>query len=300
MFSLEDLFCAVDDFCQSFEPLWQTQLLHHGLQQRDRKRQLCLSEVMTILIGFHQQPYRTFKHYYIQHVCVYWRSAFPALVSYGRFVSGMPSALLPLCAYLKFCFGRCTGISFIDSTSLKVCHNRRIAAHKVFEGLAARGKTSVVHLWWGEALWFFGFKLHLVVNDRGELLNLRLTPGNTDERKPVVQLLQTLFGKVFADRGYVCQRLVHQLLSTCGIMFFAKPRRTMKNRLMRLSDKLLARKRSIIESIIDQLKNISQIEHSRHRSRVNFLVNLVGGLIAYCHQPKKPSLRLEFALPYSA
>lgn len=292
MSSLEELFCAVDDFCQAFEPLWRQQLLSQGLQRRDRQRQLCLSEVMTILIAFHQQHYRTFKHYYTEHVYVYWRSAFPQLVSYQHFVSWMPSALLPLCAYLKHCFGHCTGISFIDSTSLKVCHNRRIAAHQVFQGLAARGKTSVD--------WFFGFKLHLVINEQGELLNLTLTLGNTDDRKPVPQLLQALFGKVFADRGYVCQRLAQQLLETWGIEFFAKPRRNMKNQLMRLTDKLLARKRSIIESIIDQLKNISQIEHSRHRSPVNFLVNLLCGLIAYCRQPKKPSLKLEWALPQSA
>jgi IS5 family transposase len=292
MFSLEELFCAVDDFCQTFEPRWQQQLLKHGVQRRNRARQLCLSEIMTIVIAFHQQRYRTFKDYYTQHVCVYWRSAFPQLVSYQRFVAWLPSVLLPLCAYLKSCFGRCTGISFIDATSLKVCHNRRIHQHQVFAELAARGKTSVD--------WFFGFKLHLVVNEYGELLNLRLTPGNTDDRTPVAQLLQALFGKVFADRGYVSHRLAQQLLKTCGIEFFAKPRRNMKNRLMRLTDKLLARKRSIIETVIDQLKNISQIEHSRHRSPVNFLINLVCGLIAYCHQPKKPALRLEFALPQAA
>ena len=113
-------------------------------------------------------------------------------------------------------------------------------------------------------------------------------------------LLKSLFGKVFADRGYVSQKLATQLLKELGIEFFAKPRRNMKNRLMRLTDKLLARKRSIIETIIDQLKNISQIEHSRHRSPVNFMVNLLCGLIAYSHQPKKPSLRLEWALPHSA
>ena len=272
--------------------MWQRQLLSHGLQTRDRERRLCLSEIITILIAFHQQRYRTFKDYYTQHVCVYWRGAFPGLVSYQRFGSWMPSALLPLCAYLKAGFGQCSGISFIDSTSLKLCHNHRIGQHQVFAELAARGKTSVD--------WFFGFKLHLVVNEHGELLNLSLTPGNTDDRKPVPQLLQALFGKVFADRGYVSQPLAKQLLETSGIEFFAKPKRNMKNRWMRLTDKLLARKRSIIESIIDQLKNISQIEHSRHRSPVNFLVNLVCGLIAYCRQPKKPSLKLEFALPQSA
>lgn len=106
-----------------------------------------------------------------------------------------------------------------------------------------------------------------------------------------------LFGKIFADRGYVSQKLAAQLLADFGIQFVAKPRRNMKNKLMRLHDKLLARKRSIIETINDQLKNISQIEHSRHRSPVNFCVNVLCGLIAYCHQPKKPSLQLEWLLP---
>lgn len=292
MISLEELFCHIDDFCQSFEPGWHQQLLSHSLSTRDRARGLRLSEIMTIQVAFHQQHYRNFKHFYLDHVCLYWQGAFPGLVSYQRFVEWMPDSLVPLCAYLKHSFGTCTGISFVDATSLKVCHNRRIKQHRVFSELAARGKTSVD--------WFFGFKLHLVINEQGELLNLCLTPGNTDERKPVLKLLQSLFGKVFADRGYVCGKLARQLLQTWGIEFFAKPRRNMKNCLMRLSDKLLARKRSIIETIIDQLKNISQIEHSRHRSPVNFLVNLVCGLIAYSQQPKKPSLNLDFALPCSA
>ena len=284
MSSLEELFCDIDDFCQQFEPQWQQQLLTQGLKTRDRQRGLCLSEIMTILVAFHQPHYRNFKHFYLEQVCCYWRSAFPGLVSYSRFTDWMPSVLVPLCVYLKHCFGRCTGISFIDSTSLKVCHNRRISQHRVFKNLAARGKTSVD--------WFFGFKLHLVVNELGELVNVQLTPGNTDDRKPVLDLLQSLFGKVFADRGYVSKKLARELLETYGIKFFAKPRRNMKNQLMRLNDKLLARKRSIIETIIDQLKNISQIEHSRHRSPVSFCINVLCGLIAYCHQPKKPSLQL--------
>ena len=166
--------------------------------------------------------------------------------------------------------------------------------------MAERGKTSVD--------WFFGFKLHLVVNEVGQLLNAQLTPGNVDDwlrhaegnRCPIPNLLQGLFGKFFADRGYVSQKLAHQLLEEFGIQFFAKPRRNMKNKLMRLHDKLLSRQRSIIETINDQLKNISQIEHSRHRSPVNFCVNVLCGLIAYCHQPKKPSLRLDWLLPQSA
>jgi transposase len=251
MLSLESLFCHVDDFCQWFEPRWQQQLLGDGLQQRRRHRSLCLSEVMTILIAFHQSAYRNFKWFYTQLVCRSWRNAFPGLVSYNRFVEWMPSVLIPLCAYLRHCFGRCTGISFIDSTSIKVCHNRRITSHKVFNSLAARGKTSVD--------WFFGFKLHIVVNEQGELLNAILTPGNVDERQPVPQLLPQLFSKVFGDRGYISQKLALELWQDWGIQLITKLKRNMKNRLMGWADKLLLRRRAIIGSVIDQLKNISQI-----------------------------------------
>jgi transposase len=288
MLSLEDLFCSVDDFCQQFEPVWQQQLLGNSLAHRNRSRSLCLSEIMTILIAFHQSSYRNFKAYYLEKVLPQWRSAFPGLVSYSRFVEWIPSTLLPLCAYLRSRFGTCSGLSFLDSTSLKVCHNRRIHQHKVFKNLAARGKTSVD--------WFFGFKLHLVVNDRGELLNFTLTPGNTDDRTPVPKLLQRLVGKVFADKGYVCRKLAEQLWQTTGVQLITKLRRNMKQRLIAMSDRLMLRKRAIIETVIDQLKNISQVEHSRHRSPVNCLVNLVCGLIAYCHQPKKPAIAIDHHL----
>lgn len=292
MSSLEELFCHVDDWCQAFEPVWRRQLLSRHVKARLRKRSLCLSEVMTILIGFHQSHYRNFKAYYLHQVCAYWHQAFPKLVSYNRFVEWTPSYLLPLCCYLRACYGKGTGISFIDATSLKVCHNRRIHSHRVCKDTAKRGKTSVG--------WFYGYKLHIVVSDCGDLLRATLTPGNTDDRKPVFDLLRGLGGKVFADRGYVSKKLAAQLFEAFGIEFFAKPRRNMKKKQMRLVDKLLSRKRSIVETVIDQLKNISQIEHSRHRSPVNCWVNIICGLIAYCHQPKKPSLHLEGALRTTA
>jgi transposase len=288
MLSLEELFCSVDDFCKTFEPQWKQQLLGFGLRLRNRPRSLSLSEIMTISIAFHQSCYRNFKTFYHEKVQTEWADAFPKLVSYHRFIEWVPSTLIPMCAYLRSCFGECSGISFMDSTSLRVCHNRPIKQHQVFKGLAARGKTSVD--------WFFGFKLHLVVNDRGELLNMMLTPGNIDDRTPVPKLLQQLFGKVFADKGYVSQKLAKQLLETAGIQLITKLKRNMKQRLMPLHDRLMLRKRSIIETIIDQLKNISQIEHSRHRSPVNCFVNILGGLIAYCHQPKKPSIATDHNL----
>ena len=284
--------CSVDDFCQVFERQWQSQLLSHDLQMRKRKRSLCLSEVMTILIGFHQSYYRNFKSYYLEKVQTQWQSHFPKLVSYNRFIEWIPDTLIPLCGYLRSCFGTCTGISFMDSTCLKVCHNRRINQHKVFKDIAARRKTSVD--------WFFGIKLHLVINDKGELLNFQVTPGNVDDRKPVPDLLQHLFGKVFADKGYISQKLFEELMDSVGVQVVTKLKRNMKQRLMSLSDRLLLRKRAVVETVIDQLKNISQIEHSRHRSPVNCFVNILCGLIAYCHQPKKPGIAMQHNLVCSA
>lgn len=286
--SLLELFCHVDDFCQQFDAHWQQHLLTTGSRRRQRRGQLSTSEIMTIVIHFHQAHYRDFKAYYLQYVAVQLRSEFPQLVSYQRFVELIPTIVVPLCAYLTHCFGTCTGISFIDSTALTVCHNRRIRQHKVFAGLAQRGKTSLG--------WFYGFKLHLVVNDRGELVSVQLTPGNTDDRKPVPTLARRLYGKLFADKGYLSQPLFRRLFDDLGLQLITHRKRNMRNQLIPLADKLLLRKRAIIESIFDQLKNISQIEHTRHRSPVNFVVNLLAGLVAYCHQPKKPSLRLS-ALP---
>src|SRR5215210_1815686 len=236
------LFCDIDDFCLLFEPLWQVRLLE--TRQRNRPSALCLSEVMTIITLFHASNYRNFKAYYTEQVLQQYVWDFPRLVSYGRFVELMPSALVPLCGYLQSRKGRCSGISFVDSTSFKV-----------FEGYARRGKTSVD--------WFFGFKLHLVINDCGELLSLRLTPGNTDDRRPVPELVKGLFGKLFGDKGYV-SRSLFEVLYDRGVRLVTKLKRGMKNRLLPLLDKIMLRKRAIIESVNDQLKNISQIEHSRH------------------------------------
>ena len=277
------LFCEVDDFCLIFIPLWNMTLLQHGVIYRVKEPRLSVSEIMTIIIHFHQSHYRDFKTYYLQYVCEYLNAEFPNLVSYNRFIELMPRVLLPLCCYLHFRKGQVTGISFIDSTRIRVCGNKRINRNQVFKDVAALGKSSMG--------WFFGFKLHLVVNDQGELLAFCLTPGHVDDRQPVPELVQGFFGKLFADKGYISQALF-ELLFEAGIQLVSGIRKNMKNQLVPLLDKLLARKRSIIETINDQLKNISQIEHSRHRSVINFMVNLVAGLVAYTHQEKKPALNL--------
>ncbi len=239
---------------------------------------------MTIIVLFHSSGYRNFKTFYTAYVVKHLGWAFPRLVSYNRFVELMPSALVPLCGYLQTRNGACSGISFIDSTSVKICHNRRIHSHQVFAGCAERGKTSVD--------WFYGFKLHLVTNDCGELLSLRLTPGNVDDRRPVPELVKGLFGKLFSAKGYISQPLFEMLFAE-DVQLVTKLEVKMKYRLVSTFDKLMLRKRAIIESVIDQLKNISQIEHSRHRSATNFFVNLIGGLIDYTYREKKPSLNIR-------
>lgn len=278
------IFCDIDDFCQFFEPAWKQRLLTEMPRQRNRHSSLCLSEVMTIIVLFHSSGYRNFKTFYTEYVVKHLRWAFPRLVSYNRFVELMPSALVPLCGYLQTRKGVCSGISFIDSTSLRVCHNRRIHSHQVFAGCARRGKTSVD--------WFYGFKLHLVTNDCGELLSLRLTPGNTDDRRPVPEMVKGLFGKLFGDKGYISQPLFETLYDD-GLQLVTKLKVNMKNRLMSIFDQIMLRKRAIIESVVDQLKNISQVEHSRHRSVANCFVNLLGGLVAYTFREKKPTLNIR-------
>jgi hypothetical protein len=279
-----ELFVDVDDFWLSFCDQYQRRLIADGHRHRRRGGQLSVSEIMTILIAFQSSNFRTFKHFY-RHLLTHHRRDFPDLVSYQRFVEWIPRATIPLFAYLmSACRGPVTGISFIDSTALKVCGNKRISRHRVFDGLAAIGKTTMG--------WFLGFKLHLIVNDRGELLAFCLTPGNVDDRQPVEQMTADLWGLLFGDKGYISQPLFERLYAR-GAKLVTNLRKNMKNALMDATEKLLLRKRSLIETINDQLKNGCQIEHTRHRSPTNFLVHLIAGLVAYAKQPKKPSLNLD-------
>lgn len=281
---LLELFCDVDDFYRSYAPQWQRQLIETGQQQRCRQSRLSDSEIMTIMIHFHQSHYRDFKAFYQRHVAVYLRSEFPELVSYSRFVELMSRVLVPLCAYLKSRYDTGTGIAYIDSTRIPVCHNKRITRNRVFTDMARLGKSTMG--------WFYGFKLHLIVNDRGGILGVNVTPGNTDDRVPVPAMTARLWGKLFADKGYISKALHAQLFEK-GIELITSIRKNMNPQLMTMVDKLLLRKRYIIETINDQLKNISQVEHSRHRSITNFMVNLVCALIAYSHQHKKPAININ-------
>mgnify|MGYP000330850491 FL=1 len=164
--------------------------------------------------------------------------------------------LLPMTIFIKKVLLRtCTGISFVDSTPLRVCRNQRILIHKTFEGLAERGKYSMG--------WSFGFKLHLIINDKGEILNFMFTPGNVDDREPLKQgkFLENIKGKLCADKGYIGQALFENPFLN-GIQLVTKVKNNMKNSLMSIADKILLRKRALIETVNDELKNIEQREKS--------------------------------------
>lgn len=288
---ITQIYCDVDDFCRTFIPEWQKQQLTQGDQKRQRAPRMSYSEMLSILVYYQESGYRTFKWFYQRLVQVSWREAFPKLLSYNRFIELLPRLLVPLTAFMLSRCGSSQGIAFIDSTPLAVCKNIRIPRHKTFKEQAGRGKSSTG--------WFYGFKLHLVVNDRGEILSFCVTPGNVDDRKPVPKLVKSLIGKLFGDRGYISKKLSKQLAER-NIKLVTTLKKNMKNQYIDAFDKLMLRKRSIIETINDQLKNIFDLEHSRHRSLYNYLTNVVACLVAYSYQEKKPALDLRDAdlLPF--
>jgi len=277
----------IDEFCKVFEPAFTQKLLEDGKKHRIRAFKMSMSEILTITVIFQLSGHRTFKHFYLFYIQKHMKSEFPDTVSYNRFTELMQANMVPLVLFMKTrCLGKCTGISFIDSTPLRVCKNKRIKANKVFEGIATTGRSTMG--------WFHGFKLHLIVNDKGEILNFVLTQGNVDDRDPLKEgnILNEIFGKLYADKGYISKNLA-SILFEDGLHLITGIRNNMKNVLMTMRDKILLRKRSVIETINDHLKNICHAEHSRHRSFGNFITNLVASLIAYSFQEKKPAIKFE-------
>ena len=285
---ITEIFCMADDFCKFYDAMMAKYTIKEA-KTRVYHRDMTLSkaEVMVIMILFHGSGYRCLKHFYLEHVTNHLRHLFPKFVSYNRFVELEKEVAIPLALFIKkVLLGKCTGISFVDSTPLRVCKNQRIHIHRTFKGIAQRGKCSMG--------WFFGFKLHLICNEKGEVLNFMITPGDVDDRKPLEYkaFVEFLYGKLVGDKGYIGKELFQRLFVD-GIQLITKLKSNMKGALMSMSDRLLTRKRAIIETINDELKNIAQVEHSRHRSFDNFMVNLLGALAAYCFFPKKPCISCE-------
>ena len=267
-----EIYCMADDFCKEFTFQQEKYMIDDKkTKHRNKPNRMSDAEIMVILILFHSGGFRCFKHYYKEYVCKHLKHLFPRQVSYNRFVELEKEVLLPLTIFIKkVLLGTCTGISFVDSTPLRVCRNQRILIHKTFEGLAERGKCSMI-------------------------LNFMFTPGNVDDREPLKQgkFLKNIKGKLCADKGYIGQALFENLFLN-GIQLVTKVKNNMKNSLMSIADKILLRKRALIETVNDELKNIAQIEHSRHRSFNNFIANSLSAIAAYCFFEKKPAIDINF------
>ena len=284
---ITEIFYLTDEFCNEFNKSIQGYILGNPPKKKPIMSQ---SEVITILVIFHGMQFKNLKHFYLNYVQIHLTHLFPKTVSYNRFVELSQQVNLPMTLFLKMqCLGECTGITYVDSTPIRVCKNKRINRNKVFKDIAMVGKSTMG--------WFYGFKLHLIVNEKGDIINFVITQGNVDDRAPLKEdkFVEKIKGKLYADKGYISAKLT-QLLFVDGIQLITGIRDKMKNCLLELKDKILLRKRSVIETINDELKNICQVEHSRHRSFENFISNLIAGLIAYSFFPKKPAIKYDVDL----
>ncbi len=275
------LFVCLDDFSKLYDKVLKAKALQSGTR-RNRAGYLSLSEMLFIEVFYHFSPYKDFKHYYHYGICQEHRSKFNKLPCYERFVSLKKQLFLPLSILMNCLTGEETGLYFADSTSLKVCRNPWISNHKVFKGLAKRGKSTMG--------WFFGLKLHLILNHKGQIMAIKITPGNTDDRKGLLGMIRNLKGKLFADKGYIGKDTFKTLWKK-GLHLITGIRRKMKNHLMPYINKVLLRKRFIIETVFGGLKTDMNLEHSRHRSPTNAFVNIMAALVAYSYKTNKPKIR---------
>jgi IS5 family transposase len=280
---LTKIFCDVHDFLKSTDYKALT-MVEEERKKLGRKQKMTKADVMTILIFFPYSKRTTFKDYYELDVLQGINSAFDNLVSYSRFIELISTVVCDVLAFLCLCcLGKQTEISVIDSTSYEVCNVRRASSHKVFAGYARKGKTSTG--------WFFGLKIHVVINMYGEITNFCITPGNVhDANEDVVnKLTKSLTGKLIGDRGYLSQKLFSNLWAR-GLKLITRIRSNMNNKLLEIEEKLLLNKRGIIETVFGKLKEFFHLEHSRHRSTTNFLGHLFAGLCAYKYDTKKPAI----------
>ncbi len=285
-----EIFVQIDDFCKQFSGDTDHRVLPNPDRKRKTKCCLTASEIMTIVVLFHIGKHRTFKDFYT-FLCVYHKVDFPSLPSYNRFIELQQAVLMPLFVLVHFNRGAETAHYYIDSTTLDVCENPRISSHKVFKGLAALGKSSTG--------WFFGFKLHVVFNDQGEIMKFSLTAGNKDDRSVVLKMMKGLDGWLFGDRGYISQRLKEEL-KEIGVLLITRNRKNMQPANQTPHERFYLSKRPLVETAFGQMKNCCQIEHTRHRSVINFLVNLFSGLIAYALVVNKPAVKQNCLQPLGA
>lgn len=277
---LIELYIEVDDLYKSFIAYKQTR----GDYVKRRKVSADLSgpEVCTILVNYNYSGYKCFEYYYREFIRKDYRGYFPDAPCYETFLGYIPKAadLIYLWLLHSTAGSKRTGMYFIDSKKLEVCHLRREKSHKVFKGVARKGKTSTG--------WFFGLKVHLVINNLGQIVSFDLTPGNVADNNQ--ELLQKLLGKLdgvcVGDKGYLTK--LFAFFFENGLHLVTKPRKNMKKKPVEDKFNRLINKRAVVESVFDILATVCDIEHSRHRSPVNAAVHIFSALIAYQYMEQKP------------
>ncbi len=283
------LFYFVATFIDSYEKGIKAQALSpNKLRKPTRIPVLSMAEIVTIILLFQMSPSKNFKYFYRSYLQSYNNNEFHNLPSYERFVILMQRAFPPLLVLLFSILTTNKKVGYIDATSLAVCHAKRTSSHKVFEGFAALGKTTKG--------WFLGMKLHLVISDKGELINVAITPGNTDDRTPVPKLMKRFTGLLCGDKGYISKSLFSQLYAK-GIKLITGLKKNMQNCLMHMHEKMILRKRSLIETVFGYLKNTMQLEHTRHRSPINAFIHILSTLVTYQLKPTKPSAYFSHMIP---
>jgi hypothetical protein len=271
--TLLKVFVFVDDFCKGFELSWEKLLLDFKAEgSRNRKSGLFLSELMTILLCFHLGDFKSFKSYY-KFLIKYHKAEFPNMVSYTRVVELKKSCAIPLLVLFEVISASCDGESYVDSTHLPICHIKREYIHKVFRGVARKSKSTMG--------WFFGFKLHMIVNRVGHPISFSLTHANCDDRKAPDGLFSKIFGKLFGDRGYIGKPFFDRMKETM-VHIVTALRHNMKPQIMTEDDSKKLNKRNIIESSFNLLKNNLNMQHTRHRSPQNFSINIISSVCALC------------------
>ena len=278
---LISIFCEIDDFCKELDNYFSGKLLTGPTKsQRGPECRLSISEIMTILILFQSTRFRDFKNFYQGFVSRYWHDYFPSLPSYARFIVLMKRVIFPMTLFTQIKGGKRTGIYYIDSSCLPVCHLKRSKRHKTFDEIAEYGRTSVG--------WFFGLKLHIVINDRGELLTFKVTRGHRSDCQEAQSLLTMLEGLAFGDKGYISKKLFDSLFQQ-GLKLITRQRKNMKEVTRTAYEKQLLDQRGIIETVIGHLKHHYHVWHTRHRSVINAMTHLIAALAAYAIEPLKLS-----------
>ena len=279
-----EIFYDCDEFCKKFNIEFNKLLLSSKSIKSVNRPSLSESEIITILIFYHLSGMKCFQYYYEDIILDRLKEYFPKAVSYNRFIELIPRVFIHIMMFINSKrIGKETGIYYVDSKKLPVCHNLRIHSHKVFKGIAQRGKTSTG--------WFYGLKLFLVINQYGQIIKFLFTPANIADNNAnmLYKLFDMLKGKAFGDRGFITRKTFENLLKR-GLKLVTGIRRNMKNKLMEIQEKFLLAKRGIIECIYDLLMTICDIDHTRHRSPVNAFVHIMGGLAAYSYFDKLPNI----------